>query len=155
MIKLRRSFMNYLNIALQASDEKKYKLSDFKGQKLIVYFYPKDNTSGCTLEAKDFTDLKHEFEELGYKIIGVSKDSIKSHKNFISKQALNLLLLSDPDTQLIQAFDVWKEKQMYGKSYMGVERSTFILDEEGQIVKEYRNIKAKDHAQNVLDDLKG
>ncbi|MGE4571800.1 MAG: thioredoxin-dependent thiol peroxidase [Candidatus Izemoplasmatales bacterium] len=147
--------MNYLNIALQASDEKKYKLSDFKGQKLIVYFYPKDNTSGCTLEAKDFTDLKHEFEELGYKIIGVSKDSIKSHKNFISKQALNLLLLSDPDTQLIQAFDVWKEKQMYGKSYMGVERSTFILDEEGQIVKEYRNIKAKDHAQNVLDDLKG
>jgi len=155
MIKLRRSFMNYLNIALQASDEKKYKLSDFKGQKLIVYFYPKDNTSGCTLEAKDFTDLRHEFEELGYKIIGVSKDSIKSHKNFISKQALNLLLLSDPDTQLIQAFDVWKEKQMYGKSYMGVERSTFILDEEGQIVKEYRNIKAKDHAQNVLDDLKG
>lgn len=147
--------MNYLNIALQASDEKKYKLSDFKGQKLIVYFYPKDNTSGCTLEAKDFTDLKHEFEELGYKIIGVSKDSIKSHKNFISKQALNLLLLSDPDTQLIQAFDVWKEKQMYGKSYMGVERSTFILDEEGQIVNEYRNIKAKDHAQNVLDDLKG
>ncbi|QLY40632.1 peroxiredoxin [Hujiaoplasma nucleasis] len=147
--------MNYLNIALQASDEKTYKLSDFKGQKLIVYFYPKDNTSGCTLEAKDFTDLRHEFEELGYKIIGVSKDSIKSHKNFISKQALNLLLLSDPDTQLIQAFDVWKEKQMYGKSYMGVERSTFILDEEGQIIKEYRNIKAKDHAQNVLDDLKG
>jgi len=146
--------MNYLNIALHASDGLSYQLSDFKGQKLIVYFYPKDNTSGCTLEAKDFTDLKLEFEALGYKIIGVSKDSVKSHKNFISKQALNLLLLSDPDTQLIQAFDVWKEKQMYGKSYMGVERSTFILDESGQIIKEYRNIKAKDHAKNVLDDLK-
>jgi len=147
--------MNYLNIALDASDGNNYKLSDFKGQKLIVYFYPKDNTSGCTLEAKDFTDFKEEFEALGYKIIGVSKDSVKSHNQFIISQDLNILLLSDPDTLLIQAFDVWKEKQMYGKSYMGVERSTFVLNEDGSISKEYRNVKAKDHAQTVLNELKG
>ncbi len=147
--------MNYLNIALDASDGNNYKLSDFKGQKLIVYFYPKDNTSGCTLEAKDFTDFKQEFEALGYKIIGVSKDSVKSHNQFIISQDLNILLLSDPDTLLIQAFDVWKEKQMYGKSYMGVERSTFVLNEDGSISKEYRNVKAKDHAQTVLNELKG
>lgn len=145
--------MNYLNIALAASDGMTYQLRDFSGQKLIVYFYPKDNTSGCTLEAKDFTQLKYDFETLGYKIIGVSKDSLKSHKDFIVSQDLDVLLLSDPETKLIQAFDVWKEKSMYGKAYMGVERSTFVLNESGEIVKSYLNVKAKDHAQTVLEDL--
>ena len=143
-----------LNIALDASDGNRYSLSDFKGQKLIVYFYPKDNTSGCTIEALAFTQLKTEFQALGYTIIGVSKDSVKSHCNFIEKQNLDLLLLSDPDAELIQAFDVWKEKQMYGKTYMGIERSTFVLDETGTIIKAYRNVKAKNHAETVLEDLK-
>ena len=127
--------MSYLNIKLQASDDKEYTLSDFKGKKIVLYFYPKDNTSGCTLESKDFTMLKNEFKEKGYMIIGCSRDSVKSHKNFINKQDLDLLLLSDSNEELVTAFDVMKEKSMYGKTYMGIERSTFILDEEGKIVK--------------------
>jgi peroxiredoxin Q/BCP len=146
--------MNYLDIRLEASDENIYSLNDFKGQKIVLYFYPKDNTTGCTIEAKDFTCLQKEFKELGYQIIGVSKDSVKSHKNFISKQDLNLLLLSDEKEELIKAFDVLKEKSMYGKTYMGVVRSTFILDEQGNIIKEFRNVKAKQHAENVLNELK-
>ncbi len=145
--------VNYLNIKLQASDDKEYSLSDFKGQKIVLYFYPKDNTSGCTIEAKDFTCLVDEFKSKGYFIIGVSRDSVKSHKNFILKQDLNLLLLSDSDEKLVTAFDVLKEKSMYGRKYMGIVRSTFILDEEGKIVKEYRKIKAKGHAEEVLNDL--
>lgn len=145
--------MNILDITLKASDDKLYKLRDFKGQKLVLYFYPKDNTSGCTLESKDFTCLKDQFEAKGYKIIGVSKDGVKSHKNFIIKQELDLLLLSDPEKELISALDLLKEKSMYGKTYMGVVRSTFILDGEGNITKEYRNVKAKAHAETVLADL--
>jgi peroxiredoxin Q/BCP len=144
---------NYLDIKLQASDDQSYTLRDFKGQKVVLYFYPKDNTSGCTIEAKDFTCLVDEYKNKGYKIIGVSKDSVKSHKNFIAKQELNLLLLADPEQELIKAFDVLKEKSMYGKTYMGVVRSTFILDEEGNITKEYRNVKAKGHAENLLKEL--
>lgn len=142
--------MNYLNIKLQASDEKEYQLSDFQGQKLVLYFYPKDNTSGCTIEAKGFTCLVDDFKGKGYLVIGVSRDSVKSHQNFILKQELNLLLLSDPNEELVKAFDVLKEKSMYGKKYMGIERSTFILDENGNITKEYRKVKAKDHAEQVL-----
>ena len=145
--------MSYLNIKLLASDDKEYTLADFKGQKIVLYFYPKDNTSGCTLESKDFTCLKDQYAEKGYKIIGVSKDSVKSHKNFITKQELDLLLLADTDQELIKAFDVLKEKSMYGKKYMGVVRSTFILDEEGNITKEYRNVKAKGHAESLLAEL--
>ncbi|MBN2604415.1 MAG: peroxiredoxin, partial [Bacilli bacterium] len=132
--------MDYLKIKLNASDNNRYSISDFAGKKIVLYFYPKDNTSGCTIEAKDFTCLQDDFIEKGYQIIGVSKDSVKSHQNFITKQELNLLLLSDPETELIQAFDVWKEKSMYGKKYMGVERSTFILDESGKVIKEYRKV---------------
>jgi peroxiredoxin Q/BCP len=145
--------MNYLDITLPASDDKSYSLRDFNGTKVVLYFYPKDNTSGCTLEAKDFTQLQEEFLQKGFKIIGVSRDSVKSHKNFISKQELNLLLLSDQDEELVKAFDVLKEKSMYGKKYMGIERSTFILDENGTIVQAYRNVKAKNHAESVLNEL--
>ena len=145
--------MSYLDITLPASDDKSYSLRDFKGEKVVLYFYPKDNTSGCTLEAKDFTQLQAEFKAKGYRIIGVSKDGVRSHKNFIEKQELNLLLLSDKDKELIQELDLLKEKSMYGKKYMGVVRSTFILDEEGNIVKEYRDVKAKGHAEAVLSDL--
>jgi peroxiredoxin Q/BCP len=144
---------NYLDITLQGSDDKEYTLREFKGQKIVLYFYPKDNTSGCTLESKDFTCLKDQYAEKGYKVIGVSKDSVKSHKNFILKQELDLLLLADVEQELIKSFDVLKEKSMYGKKYMGVVRSTFILDEEGNIVNEYRNVKANGHAESLLKEL--
>lgn len=146
--------MSYLNISLEASDEKTYTLKDFKGKKVILYFYPKDNTPGCTIEAKSFTCLKQEFNDLGYIIIGVSRDSVRKHINFIAKQELDLLLLSDVNEELVNAFDVLKEKSMYGKTYMGIVRSTFILNEEGTIIKEYRNVKAKGHVEAVLADLK-
>ena len=144
---------NYLDIQLPATDGNSYTLKDFNGKNIVLYFYPKDNTSGCTLEAKDFTCLQNEFNDKGYTIIGVSRDSIKSHQSFIEKQELGLLLLSDENEELVKAFDVLKEKSMYGKKYMGIERSTFILDENGKIVKEYRKVKAKDHAQEVLNSL--
>ncbi len=147
--------MNYKNIKLEATDNQSYSINDFNGQKLVLYFYPKDNTPGCTVESKDFTCLKDEFTSLGYKIIGVSKDSIKSHLNFISKQELDLLLLSDKETLLMQSLNVWGEKKNYGKVYIGVIRSTFVLDEQGDIVKEYRNVRAKGHAERVLNELKG
>lgn len=145
--------MSYLDIRLPASDDNSYSLRDFKGEKVVLYFYPKDNTSGCTLEAKDFTQLQSEFKAKGYRIVGVSKDGVRSHKNFIEKQELNLLLLSDKEQELIKELDLLKEKSMYGKKYMGVVRSTFILDEEGNIIKEYRDVKAKGHAEAVLNDL--
>ncbi len=146
--------MDYLDIELQASNNQMVTLRDFKRKKLILYFYPKDNTSGCTLEALDFTRHKKAFENLGYNVIGVSKDSFKSHCNFIEKHSLTILLLSDPEQKLIEAFDVIKEKQMYGKHYMGIERSTFVLNEHGSIEKTYRNVKAKDHVETLLQDLK-
>jgi len=145
--------MNYLDIKLPASDDQMYSLRDFLGSKVILYFYPKDNTSGCTIEAKDFTSLQAEFLTKGYKIIGVSRDSVKSHKNFIIKQELNLLLLSDEAEEMVKSFDVLKEKSMYGKTYMGIERSTFVLDELGNITAEYRNVKSTNHAQTLLDNL--
>ncbi len=145
--------MDYLNIPLKANDGKTYALKDFNGSKVILYFYPKDDTSGCTLEARDFTQLKDDFEKKGYTIIGVSKDSVKSHQDFCEKHDLSILLLSDPNQELIKAFDVLGEKSMYGKTFMGILRSTFILDENGTIIKEMRNVKSTGHAQNVLDLL--
>lgn len=145
--------MNYLDISLPASDDQTYSLRDFNGKKVVLYFYPKDNTSGCTLEAKDFTQLQQEYLDKGYHIIGVSRDSVQSHKNFITKQELNLLLLSDTEEQLVKVFDVLQEKSMYGKQYMGIVRSTFVLNEEGMIVQEYRNVKAKGHAEDLLKSL--
>lgn len=144
---------DYQNIVLEATDGNKYSIADFKGKKLVLYFYPKDNTPGCTIESKDFTCLSDNFKAKGYQVIGVSKDTLKSHYKFIDTQELNLLLLADPNKELIEAFDILKEKSMFGKKYMGVVRSTFIIDENGKVVKEYRNIKAANHAQTVLDEL--
>jgi len=145
--------MNYLDIKLEASDDSTYSLRDFLGSKVILYFYPKDDTSGCTIEAKDFTALQSEYKVKGYIIIGVSRDSVKSHKKFIKKQELNLLLLSDINEEIVKAFDVLKEKSMYGKTYMGIVRSTFVLDKQGKIIKEYRKVKVKEHAQSLLNIL--
>lgn len=133
-------------------NEKEYSLSNFKGQKIILYFYPKDNTSGCTQEACDFRDNINRLTKYAT-VIGVSPDSIKSHKSFKEKQDLNFILLSDPEHKLAEQFEVWKEKSMYGRKYMGIERSTFILTPEGEIEKEWRKVKVKGHVDNIIDAL--
>lgn len=131
-----------------------FSLDKYKGKKIILYFYPKDNTSGCTLEAIQFSELKDEFEKLNAVVIGVSKDSLLSHKKFIEKHNLKVELVSDEDISIQEHFDVWKLKKMCGKEYTGTVRSTFILDDEGNILKEFRNVKAKGHAVKVLEALK-
>ena len=144
------------NIKLQGIDidgiEKEYSLNGFKGQKVILYFYPKDNTSGCTQEACDFRDNINRLTSFAT-VIGVSPDSIKSHLKFKEKQSLNFILLSDPEHKLAEAFNVWVEKSMYGRKYMGIERSTFVLDENLNIIKEWRKVKVKGHVDEVIDYL--
>lgn len=126
-------------------------LSDLKGKIVILYFYPKDSTPGCTREAIDFRDLKGEFDALGAIVIGVSRDSVKSHKGFKKKQDLNFPLLSDPDAMLAQSYGVWKEKKQYGRTFMGIERSTFLIDRQGVIRREWRKVKVDGHAREVLE----
>ena len=130
-------------------NEREYSTGDFKGQKVILYFYPKDNTSGCTQEACDFRDNLNRLTKYA-PVVGVSPDSIKSHKSFREKQGLNFILLSDSEHKLAQKFDVWKEKSMYGRKYMGIERSTFIIDKNGNIEKEWRKVKVKGHVDEVV-----
>ncbi len=134
---------------------KQIKFEDIcKWKKTILYFYPKDNTPWCTKEAKDFTELKNEFEKLWYQIIWVSKDSTDSHKKFVEKQSLNILLISDSELILHNKFWTYWEKKNYGRVSMWTIRSTFILDENCNVIKEYRNVKATGHVQRVLNDLK-
>ncbi|WP_300408396.1 peroxiredoxin [Lagierella sp.] len=122
---------------------------EHKGKNLVIYFYPKDNTPGCSQEAVDFSEKKDDFEKLNTKIYGVSKDSEKSHENFKEKKNLTIDLISDEELSLIKSFDVWKKKKMFGKEYMGVERSTFIFDSKGELVKEFRKVKVKGHVDEV------
>ncbi len=124
------------------------------GKFLVVYFYPKDDTSGCTLEAKDFTELYAKFKEVGCEVIGISKDDINKHKKFREKYSLLPILGSAAETTMLEEFGVWKEKSMYGKKYMGIERSTFLIDKEGIIVKVWRNVKVPGHANDVFESLK-
>ncbi|MBR2069180.1 MAG: thioredoxin-dependent thiol peroxidase [Candidatus Gastranaerophilales bacterium] len=144
------------DIKLQGLDaegnEKEFSINDFKGQKVILYFYPKDNTSGCTQEACDFRDNISRLTSYTT-VIGVSPDSIKSHQSFKEKQSLNFILLSDPEHKLAEKFEVWKEKSMYGRKYMGIERSTFIIDKDGKIEKEWRKVKVKGHVDEVMGYL--
>ena len=128
-------------------------LADVSAEWLILYFYPKDSTPGCTTQAVGFSCLKDQFDALGATIVGVSRDSVKAHQNFTEKQALTIDLISDKDEILCQHFDVIKEKNMYGKKVMGIERSTFIFHN-GKLVKEYRKVKAAGHAEQILEDLK-
>lgn len=142
--------------ALQGIDaqgnEKTYTMSDFSGQNIILYFYPKDNTPGCTQEACDFRD---NFNRLTSKatVIGVSADSIASHKKFQEKQSLNFILLSDPEHKLLEAYDAWAEKKLYGKTYMGIVRSTFLINKQGVIKKSWYNVKVKGHVDAVIEEL--
>ena len=138
---------------VDSTDSAMTNLSDCLGQWLVLYFYPKDNTSGCSLQAEDFTASLHQFEQLGAKVVGVSRDSLKSHEKFIEKLSIGYPLITDPDEKLCQYFDVMKEKSMYGKKYMGVERSTFIIDPKGVLRHEWRKVKVKGHIDEVLHQL--
>src|SRR4051795_5779622 len=138
------------NHALVASNGQTVQLSDFRGKNVVLYFYPKDMTPGCTTEACDFRDQYEDFSELNTVILGVSPDPIKRHEKFIEKHNLPFLLLADEENELAKAFDVWKLKKNFGKEYMGIERSTFILDSEGKIVKEWRKVKVKNHSNEVF-----
>ena len=126
-------------------------LTDMAGKKVVLYFYPKDATSGCTTEAIDFTALASEFAKAGAVVIGLSPDSVKAHDKFIAKHDLGVILASDEDKSVLEAYGVWKEKSMYGRKYMGVERSTFIIDGNGKIAKVWRKVKVPGHAQAVLE----
>ncbi|WP_286831200.1 MULTISPECIES: thioredoxin-dependent thiol peroxidase [Kordiimonas] len=130
-------------------------LSDFKGKKVVLYFYPKDSTPGCTTEAKDFTSLIGEFEAAGAVVLGMSKDSVKRHDNFIAKQELKVRLLSDEDGKTIEDYGVWVQKKLYGREYMGIERATFLIDGEGTVREVWHKVKVKGHAEAVLDAVKG
>ncbi len=135
--------------------EKEFCLRDFAGQRFILYFYPKDNTPGCTTEACDFRDNLNRLVSMGYKVVGVSPDSVESHKKFKEKYGLNFPLLSDPDKKVAQAYGAYGEKKMYGKVTKGIIRSTFIIDEEGRVAKAWHNVKAKGHVEKVLKELEG
>ncbi len=138
---------------LADKDGNQVSLSDFAGKKVVVYFYPRDNTPGCTRQACAFAGAYQQFEKMGVVVIGISKDSVKSHQNFASKHELPFILLSDPELQAIQAYDVWKEKKLYGKLSMGVVRSTYIIDENGMIEKVMEKVKPDTNAGDILDYL--
>ena len=129
-------------------------LKNFRPNSIVLFFYPRDNTSGCTKEAKDFTENLTLFNSLNVSVFGISKDSIESHEKFIKKQNLAITLLSDKNGNVCEDFGVWKEKSMYGKTYMGIERSTFIIDGNGLIVKEWRKVKVAGHVNEVLEEIK-
>ena len=130
------------------------KLSDFIGKKVIVYFYSKDNTPGCTRQAAAFTSAYEEYKKLGVEVIGISKDSEASHNKFAQKHELSFILLSDPELKAIKDYEVWKEKKMYGKTSMGVERTTYLIDEDGTIEKVWKRVKPDTNASQILEYLK-
>ena len=136
---------------LATDDGKKVKLSDFKGRKVILYFYPKDDTPGCTTQACDLRDHIQEFDSRGAVVLGVSPDDVASHKKFKDKFGLNFTLLADPDHKVAEAYDVWKEKNLYGKKVMGVERTSFVIDENGNIAKVLPRVKPAQHVGQLLE----
>ena len=130
-----------------------HSLSEYRGKKVILYFYPKDNTAGCTKQACGFAERYPQFTEKGAVVLGISKDSVASHKKFEEKYGLPFTILSDPELVAIQAYDVWQEKKNYGKTYMGVVRSTYLIDENGKIVKAFEKVKAADNPEQMLGEL--
>ncbi len=141
------------DFTLADKDGREVSLHDFAGKKVVVYFYPKDNTSGCTRQACAFRDAYAEFGQKGVTVIGISRDSVKSHQNFAGKYELPFILLSDPQLAAIQDYDVWQEKKMYGKTTMGVVRSTYVIDENGMIVKVFPKAKPDTNATEILQWL--
>ncbi len=143
------------NFSAPATSGTTFNLSDYKGKKnVVIYFYPKDSTPGCTTEGQNFRDLYSEFQALDTEIFGVSRDSMKRHENFKAKQAFPFELISDEDGKVCEHFGVWQLKKNYGKEYMGIVRSTFLIDKEGVLRKEWLNLRVKDHAAKVLDAVK-
>lgn len=138
---------------LRTGDGTQVRLSDLKGKKVVLYFYPKDDTSGCTKEACDFEANRNELTKAGAVVIGVSADSESSHASFAKKYGLSFPLLSDPDRVVIKAYGVWKKKSMYGRSYMGIERTTFVIDEKGVIRRVFPKVKVTGHVNEVLEAL--
>ena len=143
-----------LDFCLPDHSGKEHCLKDYAGKWVVLYFYPKDNTSGCTREAKEFTEMKEEFEKLGAVIIGVSKDSPKSHAKFIEKHNLGILLLSDENHEVIEKYGAWGKKKNYGREYYGTVRSTFLIDPSGKIIKEWKKVRVAGHVEKVLNTLK-
>ena len=141
-------------LTLPASGGKDISLSDFKGKKLVIYFYPKDNTPGCTQEGQDFRDLHAKFKRAGAVILGVSKDSVKSHDNFVAKYEFPFKLLSDVEGKACDAFGAIVEKSMYGRKYMGIDRCTWLFDDKGKLAQVWRKVKVKGHAEEVLEAVK-
>ncbi|MDM5328516.1 thioredoxin-dependent thiol peroxidase [Neobacillus sp. CF12] len=139
---------------LLASNGEKVKLSDFKGKNVVLYFYPKDMTPGCTTQACDFRDFHQNFAELDCIIIGISPDPIEKHEKFIDKYKLPFLLLFDEDHRVSDLYEVWRLKKNFGKEYMGIERSTFVIDKDGKIAKEWRKVKVKGHVEEALQYVK-
>ena len=140
--------------SLPLSNDTLFDSNDLKKKLYIIYFYPKDNTPGCINEAKDFSSLVEEFRKINVEVIGVSKDSIKKHLNFIEKQGLKIILGSDESGEVVEKFGVWVEKKMYGRAYMGIERSTFIVSSDRKVIAIFRKVKVKNHAQTVLEKVK-
>lgn len=136
------------------TSNKTLSFDDFKGKNLVIYFYPKDSTPGCTTEGQDFRDNYKEFQKYNTEILGVSRDSVKSHENFKQKQSFPFELLSDPDEKMCKSFDVMKLKSMYGKEYIGVDRSTFLISSDGKVAREWRSVKVKGHVAEVLEAVK-
>ncbi len=153
MIRLVKEGEKAPDFTLQSDDEKDVSLSDYQGKKAVLYFYPKDGTAGCTREAIEFRDLAQEFGKQGIVILGVSKDSVKSHQKFKQKHGLPFTLLSDPEAKVLNQYGVWKEKKLYGHKFMGTERTTFLIDEKGIVKKIYRKVRVNGHAQVCLLDL--
>ena len=141
------------DFTLQDQNGRERSLSEFRGQKVVLYFYSKDMTSGCTKQACGFAELYPQFTEKGAVVIGVSKDTAASHKKFEEKYHLPFILLADPEKEAIQAYDVWKEKNMYGKATMGVVRTTYLIDESGVVVKAFTKVKAEENPQQMMDEI--
>ncbi|MEA2066080.1 MAG: peroxiredoxin [Thermotogota bacterium] len=142
------------DFTLENEDRKDISLSNFKSKCVVVYFYPKDNTPGCTFKAESFRDYMSKFDKLNTAVIGISKDSVKSHLNFHNKLNLNFNILSDPDASVRRMFDVIKKKKMFGKERLGTVRSTFVLNKDVVLIKEFRNIKVKDYVEEVLEFIR-
>ena len=142
------------NFKIPSSNNEEFELKKNKNKFLVIYFYPRDNTPGCTSEAKDFTKLYKEFKKLNCEIFGISKDSVESHKKFISKFKIPFQLLSDEKITALKKYGAWGEKSMYGKKFMGIKRTTVLINQKGKIIKIWNNVKVKDHAKEVLSCLK-
>jgi len=141
------------DFTLQDQESKEHTLSEYQGQKVLLYFYPRDATPGCTTEAQQFRDRLDELKSHGVQVLGVSRDTVKSHEKFALKESLNFPILADPEEVVVNQYEVLKQKNMYGKQVMSVNRESFLIDEKGVIVRHYGKVKPAEHVQEILDDL--